>query len=288
MPTSYSDIRYYLRCPRDYQFRKSFGFSPSIPEMFGFGQTVHAAVCKLHELYRTQPPQGDQAEQVAKDIFHLKHVPPSRDPVNRPGGYERARDRAGEIARTYAETYGPDFNQNRQVEARFEVPVNQAVISGSIDLLLKVNAQEEILDATVIDFKAMEGGEEPEENEELSWTELALQVQLYAKAAREVLGENARTGAVHMLKDNQRIEIPVTVQAVQAAVENVEWAVSRILAEDFPMRPHPEKCQACDFEALCPRNAEQFQTTTISPPIHIPGTPGKKRARAFSEFQANP
>src|SRR5262249_21511583 len=27
VPTSYSDIRYYLRCPADYRFRKSFGFS---------------------------------------------------------------------------------------------------------------------------------------------------------------------------------------------------------------------------------------------------------------------
>src|SRR5205823_4676408 len=65
VPTSYSDIRYYLRCPRDYQFRKNFGFSPAIPEMFGFGQTVHAAICKLHEVFRATAPTGDQAEQVA-------------------------------------------------------------------------------------------------------------------------------------------------------------------------------------------------------------------------------
>ena len=97
----------------------------------------------------------------------------------------------------------------RVVEQAFEIPVEHAVISGTIDLLLREDTDGNILEATVIDFKTMEGGPEPEENERLQWTDLALQVQLYAKAANEVLGENARTGAVHLLRDNQRVEVPV-------------------------------------------------------------------------------
>ena len=97
----------------------------------------------------------------------------------------------------------------RVVEQAFEIPVEHAVISGTIDLLLREDTDGNILEATVIDFKTMEGGPEPEENERLQWTDLALQVQLYAKAANEVLGKNARTGAVHLLRDNQRVEVPV-------------------------------------------------------------------------------
>lgn len=286
VPTSYSDIRYYLRCPRDYQFRKSFGFSPPITEMFGFGKTVHTAVGKLHEVFPSRSPTGDEAEHLAREIFHLKHAPASRDPQNSPGPYERARDSAAEIAKNYAETYAEDFTRRRQVEVRFEVPVEQAVISGSIDLILHEDAEGNILDASVVDFKAIEGGEEPEASEKLQWTELALQVQLYANAAREVLGENARTGAVHLLKDNQRVEVPVPPEAVQAAVVNIEWAVDRIVAGDFPMRPHAAKCGACDFRALCPKIPQDFQTDTRPPLIHIPGVPGTQQARAFSEFDA--
>ncbi len=285
VPTSYSDIRYYLRCPGDYQFRKRFGFSPPIPEMFGFGMTVHTAVFKLHELYPNRAPTVDEAEDVARDIFHLKHVAPSGDPENRPGPYEGARDKASEITRTYAEAFADDFTRRRQVEVRFEVPLEQAVISGSIDLMLHEDEAGNILDASVIDFKAIEGGRDPEESEELHWSELALQVQLYAKAAREVLGENARTGAVHLLKDSQRIEVPVTEEAVQAAVENVEWAVERILAGDFPMRPHRNKCDACDFKALCPKIPQDFGSDFTPPPIHIPGTAGTQMPLAFSEFE---
>jgi DNA helicase-2/ATP-dependent DNA helicase PcrA len=141
IPTSFSEIRYYLSCPRNYQFRKSFGFSPPIPEMFGFGMTVHTAVGKLHELFTTTAPSGDEAQELAERVFHIKHMPPSRDPVNHPGGYERAKASSGQILRTYAETYGDDFSRFRQVEVRFEIPVEQAVISGAIDLLLKVDPQ---------------------------------------------------------------------------------------------------------------------------------------------------
>lgn len=285
VPTTYSEIRYYLRCPRDYRFRKSFGFSPPIKEMFGFGSTIHAAVGKLHSDFANAIPTEDDAERILRRVFHLKHIPESNDPVNRPGGYENAREAGARILRDYAREYATDFMHERQVEVRFEIPVTQAVITGSIDLLLRYDQEEHIVDACVVDFKTMEGGPEPEDNEELHWTEMSLQVQLYAKAAREVLGEEARTGAVHLLKDGQRVDIPVDDAAVDAAVGNVEWAVDRILASDFPMRPHPAKCDDCDFRALCPQTAEQFLVDTLPPAIHLPEQVPPTRARAFSEFE---
>lgn len=284
VPTSYSDIRYYLKCPKDYQLRKKFGFSPPIADLFGFGQTLHAAVCRLHQLNPDGVPTADAAEGLARRVFHIKHVPQSRDPENNPGPYERARERVAEIVRGYSEDYASDFNQERQVEARFEIPLSQAVISGSIDLLLKLDNTGRILDASVIDFKSMKGGPDLQESDELHWTELALQVQLYAKAARQVLGENARTGAVHLLGDNQRLFVPVTDDAVTAAIQNIEWAVDRIIHDDFPMRPQQQKCTKCDFRALCSRAAQAFSDQSQPPPVHVPSADGTRMIRAFSEF----
>ena len=158
MPTSFSEVRYFLRCPKDFQFRKGYGFSPSITEMFGFGKTVHTAVEKLHEMFPTRTPTADQAGQVAEQTFHLKHVAPSQDPVNRPGGYERAKAKAVSILKEYSRQFAADFTQERTVEVRFEIPLANAVLMGAIDLLLKVDENNQILDATVIDFKAIEGG----------------------------------------------------------------------------------------------------------------------------------
>jgi DNA helicase-2/ATP-dependent DNA helicase PcrA len=283
-PTSFTEIKYYLQCPKSYQFRKRFGLNPVIPEMFGYGRTVHTSMQKLHEQYVDSIPTGDDAEQAVEDTFHLKHVPPSGDPVNRPGAYERGKNRAVEIAREYVDSFGSDFTRERTVEARFEIPAANCVITGAIDLLLREDENGEILDAEIIDFKTMEGGEDPGENVELDWTELSLQVQLYARAADQVLGENARTGSVHLLKDNQRVEVPITEEAVDDALANIEWAVQGILNSDFPMRPQREKCERCDFAKICSMSPQEFSTQNVPPALHLPG--GKtEMVRAFSNFE---
>ena len=172
LPTTFSEIRYYLRCPRDYQYRHVWGFSPPVPDLFGFGQTVHAAVGKLHERYAGRAPTAGEAEAVAREIFHVKHVPPSNDPEGRPGAYERAADASASILRQYAEGYRDDFEHRRQLEVPFEIPLHDSVLGGSIDLLLRLDEQNRIVDASVIDFKTIEGGPHPETT--LDWTELAL------------------------------------------------------------------------------------------------------------------
>ena len=284
-PTNFTEIRYYLQCPKSYQFRERYGLNPVVPEMFGFGRTVHTSIQKLHELNTNAPPDSGQIEPVVLSTFHLKHVPKSGDPVNRPGAYENARDRAVEITENYVAAFGSDFERERQVEAVFEIPASNCVISGSIDLLLHEDQEGNILQAEIIDFKTMEGGEQPDTNEDLDWTELALQVQLYARAAHQLLGQNARTGSVHLLKDNQRVEVPITEEAVDAALANIEWAVTGILKSDFPMRPHPDKCASCDFRAICPATPQTFcEPTKIPTELHLPGG-RREMARAFSLYQ---
>lgn len=274
LPTSFSEIKYYLNCPMDYRFRKGYGFSPPVPELFGYGRVVHVAIEKLHETFTDRAPTVSEAAEIAESNFHLKHIAASRDPVNRPGAYERAKAKAREIASEYVEGYADDFNQQRQVEVRFEIPARGCLITGAIDLLMRRNQQGEILEAHVLDFKTMEGGSDPEENPKLDWRELSLQVQLYAKAARDVLGENAATGSIHLLKDNRRVEVPIDDVSVQAAVDNIEWAVQGILEQDFPARPSDEKCRVCDFRRLCARQEQQFRAGAGSPPpINTPAGP---------------
>lgn len=54
-----------------------------------------------------------------------------------------------------------------------------------------------IVTADVIDFKSMET---PENITDYDWRDMSIQVQLYSKAAREVIGENVETGYIHTPK----------------------------------------------------------------------------------------
>jgi len=286
LPTTFSEIRYYLRCPRDYRYRHVWGFSPPITEMFGFGQSVHASVGKVHERFPERAPTEEEAEEVTRDVFHLKHVPQSRDPETRPGAYESAREAAVDIVKRYVSDYSDDFQHRRQLELTFQIPLEKAVVEGAIDLLLRFDEEGNVLEACVVDFKTMEGGPEPVANQDLDWTELALQVQLYAKAATEVLDENAKTGAVHLLKDGQRIPIPVDAEAINAAIENVEWAVARVIGGEFPMRPHVDKCSSCDWVMICPQRPQPFDDDGAQP-LHLPDPAGPTMVRAFSMYEAS-
>jgi len=280
LPTTFSEISTYLRCPMEYRFRNGFGFSPPINEMFGFGTAVHTAIGRLHQLHPSSSPTPDQAAVIAHDTFHLKHIRPSSNPQS-PGAYEKARNASERIARDYVTNFAPDFSRTRQVEQSFEIPAQGCIITGAIDLLLKEDAQGQVQEAEVIDFKSLKTTNDPLADETIDWVELSLQVQLYAKAAREALGDNVQLGSVHLLRRNVRINVPVDAQAVANAVGNVEWAVNRIFNLDFPRRPASSKCANCDFARLCSKVQDAFSTATQPPEIHLPdGT--RKLVRAIT------
>jgi DNA helicase II / ATP-dependent DNA helicase PcrA len=289
MPTSFTEIKDYLECPMKYKYRKVYGFSPAVPELFGFGLTTHTSISKLHQEFPHTAPSEADAERAIDEVFHLKHVFPSRNPDS-PGPYENAKNKAKEVVVRYAVEYPMDFQQSRQLEVRFEVKAGRAVITGAIDLLLKEDNQGNILEAKVIDFKSIDYPDKPDN---FFWINLALQVQLYAHAARVVLNENARTGAVHLLKAENipgfpnRVEVPITEDAMEAAIQNIQWAVNQILTEDFPHRPSRTKCSNCDFNLICSKAREEFQTVTVPPAIQIPNINGVTSilVRAFSDFE---
>ena len=273
MPTSFTEIKDYLECPMKYKFRKIYGYSPAVPELFGYGLTTHTAINRLHQLFPNTSPSRELAEEIAEDVFHLKHVFPSRNPEHE-GPYERARNASQRLVGNYANDYPNDFTQSRSVEQRFEIKAGKALITGSIDLLLKEDSQGNILEAKVIDFKSMDYPER--QRTPYFWINLSLQVQLYSHAAIVVLGENANTGAVHLLKASNeentpnRINVPITSEAIESAIGNVEWAVNRILDGEFPMRPSLIKCEECDFKRICSRQFQDFNIDRFPNPIKIP------------------
>lgn len=280
MPTTFSEIRYYLLCPKNYQLRKQFGFTPIVPDLYGYGLTIHTAIGKIHQDFPDSAPSLPEAEELTRDTFHLKHVPQSRHGV--PGPYERGLENAVKVVKNYVEDYKSDFTSVKQVEQRFEIPANQTVISGAIDLLVHEDERGEISDVTVIDFKSINA---PDEEQNLDWTELALQVQLYAKASNVVLRKNAISGSVHLLRDNERVEIPVDDNSIERSVRNIEWAVDRIIESDFPMRPEKAKCKDCDFAKLCAKNYQRFRSAAVPPRISVPTSVSSEPllVKAFSQ-----
>lgn len=213
---------------------------------------------------------------MVESTFMLKHVFPSNDPINRPGSYERAKSLVEKILIEYSNQYASDFGRLRQDEARFEISVKDALITGAIDLLLMEDPAKGIVTADVIDFKSMET---PEDTNSYDWRDMSIQVQLYSRAAKEVIGENVETGYIHTLKDNRRTAIPVDRESIDNAIGVIEWAVRGILDGDFPMRACQKNCGLCDFRAMCAQKLQDFKSDAKPPKIHTPS--GPKTIAAF-------
>lgn len=274
-PTDYSSVKSYLSCPYSYKLSSIYGFNAAVPELFGFGKTSHTTLERLHQRFKDRAPSLEEVVEVVEETFMLKHVFPSNDPTNRPGSYERAKNLLQKILKDYSLQYSSDFGRVKQDEARFELSVKDALITGAIDLLLKEEPERGITTADVIDFKTME----LPSSEDFDWRDMSIQVQLYSKAAKEIMGENVETGYIHTLKDNKRTPIPVDDVSVDKAIKAIEWAVSGILSNDFPMRPCQKNCEKCDFKFLCTQTKQPFSHSNTPLTINTPD--GEKVIAAF-------
>lgn len=275
-PTDYSSVKNYLTCPYSYKLATIYGYNATVPELFGFGKTSHTILERLHQQFKDRAPTEAEVKEIVESTFMLKHVFPSNDPDNHPGSYERAKALVQRIMVEYSSRYSSDFCRLRQDEARFELLIKDALITGKIDLLMREDLKHEITTADVIDFKSMET---PEDVSSYDWRDISMQVQLYSQAAKEVLGENVETGYIHTLKDNRRTAIPVDKESVDAAISTIEWAVSGILDGDFPMRACISNCNACDFKAMCAQKRQAFAKEPLTTMINTPA--GKKTIAAF-------
>jgi DNA helicase-2/ATP-dependent DNA helicase PcrA len=275
-PTDYSSVKSYLTCPYSYKLATIYGYNASVPELFGFGKTSHTILERLHQQFKDRAPSAEEVAEIVESTFMLKHVFPSSDPITRPGSYERAKTLVQRILTEYSQRYAGDFGRLRQDEARFEISVKDALITGAIDLLLLEDPKRGIITADVIDFKSMET---PEDIATYDWRDMSIQVQLYSRAAKEVIGENVETGYIHTLKDNRRTAVPVDKESVDNAIGVIEWAVSGIIDGDFPMRACPKTCGSCDFKSMCAQKRQAFKSKPLPPQINTPA--GLKTIAAF-------
>lgn len=135
-----------------------------------------------------------------------------------------------------------------KTERAFEFDVENALISGTIDLLKRENTAEDILE--LIDFKTGKKRQQVEEDS-------ILQSQLYTIAAKEALSLNVKKAYIHFLdseKNPGRVEALTTPKQLEYAKKTIVQAVNGITSRKFRRDAKSIKvCTQCDFNSLCPK-----------------------------------
>lgn len=282
LPTTYSDLNYWWRCPREYELRSLMGFSPGVAEQYGYGQQLHNILAEIHEAARAGRTLSiEDVSDLVDHRFHLRYT--QKGPLDalreaaRQALVRYVRDNAGALARTYA------------VEKPFEFIDREsgALITGIVDLLerAELDGHDDALREPVgiVDFKAYRV-RSIEEYVELQ-RQAERQLRLYAYAVRYAFPYEPaiataqlitpRPPAADLAEKGVRDQIAVDVSVAQreTALTEVREAVSGIkqslATQCFPrLGPARSKCPKCDFRTFCQGYAEwrTMDRTTPSPP----------------------
>ena len=147
----------------------------------------------------------------------------------------------------YIKLWKEDFSLTVKTERAFEYDVENALISGSIDLLKRENESNNALE--IVDFKTGKRRTEVEED-------TILQAQLYTLAARETLSLDVKKAYIHFLDAGTkpgRIQVLTTPKQLEYASKTITHAVNAITSRKFKRDAKSVKiCRGCDFETFCP------------------------------------
>lgn len=237
VPSTYSELSIYERCPHDYLLRHVMGFNKGVPAAFGYGANIHNILNRIHTEYIRNKKVPDDAEisGIFEDMFYLRFASRKQADLMRQSGIRTVKK--------YVGLYGRDFERIADTEKRFEFLLEDALISGSIDLLKRLDGNGNI---EIIDFKTSRSGDDYEYE-----INHAKQVRFYTYAAMASLGYKPDRATVHHLDMQREEEVGIGESEMEAVKNGIIEKVSLISAREFKPEPEESKCQKCDFRALC-------------------------------------
>jgi len=177
---------------------------------------------------------------LVNNIFHLRYA---TDAIS-----NNMKNRAIKIIKNYVGIQKREFEKILETEKRFEFVIDNALISGQIDLLKKIDEHGNIQEVEIIDFKTE--GEKAKKPYEMDYEK---QLRLYALACINSLGLNPQMAVIHHLDKNllnKKTKVDISKENLEKTKEDVTATVSKILNKKFKSNPG-RLCFDCDYKYIC-------------------------------------
>lgn len=229
---SYSNVVYYLYCPLRYKLMVEYEFKvPQLPRAL-YGTSIHQALAELHKRLR----DGDTVDQdELGKIFEHNWIPLGARARN----YEdELKNKGYELFRTYYEK-SLDLSENvYDVEQRFTIPYDKAMLVGRIDLMKKRDNSLEI-----VDFKT---SKQPHDRV----VDPKLQLGIYALYAQQQVDRPLEWLTLHYLDGNQQVPFKWNEEMKMDTEQSIKKVVRGIIDQDFEPTPG-SRCENCEFKNVC-------------------------------------
>jgi DNA helicase-2/ATP-dependent DNA helicase PcrA len=242
-PTSFSDINCYQRCGYDYLLRNVYGYQAGVPPAMGYGTRLHNILNIIYNDYITSQkvPNSKDVEELFDKHFFLRYA------TNTITGNLKA---AGtKVIKNYVDLNKDDFSKVLETEKKFELVQGEALITGQIDLLKKLDEHGNVKEVEIIDFKT------EKEIDRLYQENHELQLKLYAIACMKSLGLNPQKACIHHLDGNKKDYVDITPPELEKAAEEMSDAISNIISGGFNSQPSGN-CADCDWQKICSKKSQ--------------------------------
>jgi len=263
MPLSYSQLRLYQSCPRQYEFSVIKKLPRGISIAESFGSSVHNTLKRWGELEEVESDNNwqladsqlamfDQKREAnsqkltancLKDLWHKSFI---IDTYESRIEADFHRQRGEEIMRKFYEWWSSEKRQVIGIETGFKIDVGGIVVSGRIDRIEKLGRGMEDVELKVLDYKTTL----PRTQEEV---DADLQLSVYAMAVKELYGEYPSELVMLYLNDDGVTEIKTerSKNQLQDAVKQISLVSAHVKEGEFKPRPSASTCKRCSYKGVC-------------------------------------
>lgn len=236
LPTvSFSQLASYDGCPLKYRFSSSLGFQPQLVAELGYGRAIHHILRHVAEITKTTnaAPSMEDVEKIFSKEFYL--------PFANNAAFHNLLDRARSLVGKYLADYSDELLRVWETERPFELHLKKGTVNGRADVIFDREGGV-VGDLGIVDYKTA--------NDPKTDDIFAFQLAIYAAAGKGE-GLDVKAAYLHSLKESTRKNVAVDDVAINAARKRADTIIEGIVAGDFPPRPEPSKCRACDMRAIC-------------------------------------
>lgn len=224
-----TEIVDYGKCPYFYRLRHLWGYQPGLSKYLGYGSTLHFCMRTAAELMREEGYSARSAVSTAiSRNFYMPFMPPKR--------MAEIQKNAKRNLIRFVHVFEEDMHRIREVEARIEFPLQNAIVAGKIDVILCDGEGVEIRD-----YKATDAATTTEE--------VATQIQLYVHGLSK-LGETVCKGSVGFLEEALVDAVDVGQETIAETVRRTEKRINDIESGRFTPCPG-QFCERCDYSIIC-------------------------------------
>jgi len=225
---SAAEILTYMKCPFLYRLRELWQYKPALEEALGYGKSLHYCLKCASELMAEGAAPDSAVQRAVDENFH---VPYAGRAIRR-----TMKERACEVLTRFVRDHREDILKAEEMESRIEFQMQQATVTGVVDVIMKDGESVEVRDYKTSD--------------EVTTFELAsLQVRLYSLGL-QMAGFPVNRASIAYLEEVVLREVGVQPHELRRAQEEVEGAIAGIRAGSF--RPTRGFCDHCDQVRRCP------------------------------------